>query len=187
MARRHLMSWARILLAGSLAIIIISVATGHWLFAVVTSLARQVREQDSAINSWLGLLGQFSFTKGRPVWVFAALLTVPLVSAITIVVQLCMGRQVSSGNILARLALGIIWPRFASVGEEFGWRAFMLPRLQSRFKALTAALIVGLAWGIWHLSADFNGLLLRLAFHPLFHPGRTALADCPCCHYDLDL
>ena len=104
------------------------------------------------------LLGQFSFTKGRPVWLFVALLTVPLVSAITIVVQLLLGRQISSGNILERLALGIIWPLFASVGEEFGWRAFMLPRLQLRFRAMRAALIVGIAWGIWHLPADFIGL-----------------------------
>ena len=32
--------WARILLLGHLAIIVVSIATGHWLFAVVTSLAR---------------------------------------------------------------------------------------------------------------------------------------------------
>jgi membrane protease YdiL (CAAX protease family) len=44
------------------------------------------------------------------------------------------------------------------VGEEFGWRAFMLPRLQLRFRAMRAALIVGIAWGIWHLPADFIGL-----------------------------
>ena len=39
-ARRHLARWARILLLGHLAIIVVSVATGHWLFAVVTSFAR---------------------------------------------------------------------------------------------------------------------------------------------------
>lgn len=77
------------------------------------------------------LLRQFSFTRGRPVWLFIALLTVPLVSVITILVQLLMGSQLSNGNILERLALGIIWPLFASMGEKFGWRAFMLPRLRS--------------------------------------------------------
>jgi fatty acid desaturase len=39
-ARRQLMTWARVQLAGHMAIIVTSVATGHWLFAVVTSLAR---------------------------------------------------------------------------------------------------------------------------------------------------
>ena len=40
LARRHLATWASILLLGHVAIIVVSVATGHWLFAVVTSLAR---------------------------------------------------------------------------------------------------------------------------------------------------
>jgi fatty acid desaturase len=39
-ARRHLMTWARIVLLGHAAIIVVSVATGNWLFAVVTSFAR---------------------------------------------------------------------------------------------------------------------------------------------------
>ncbi len=39
------------------------------------------------------------------------------------------------------------------LGEELGWRGFMLPELQSRGSALRASLIVGLVWGLWHLPA----------------------------------
>jgi uncharacterized protein len=104
------------------------------------------------------LLGQFSFTRGSPAWLLVALLLVPAVSALTLLVELLLGRQLAGGNILDRLALGIIWPLFAGFGEEFGWRAFMLPRLQQRFKGLPAALIVGVTWGCWHMMADFIGL-----------------------------
>jgi len=41
------------------------------------------------------------------------------------------------------------------LGEELGWRGFALPRLLERFNGLTAALVLGVVWGIWHLPAFF--------------------------------
>jgi len=38
-----------------------------------------------------------------------------------------------------------------SLGEELGWRGFAQPRLQIRLDALPAAILVGLAWSLWHV------------------------------------
>ena len=43
----------------------------------------------------------------------------------------------------------------ANTCEEIGWRGFALPHLQKRHSALSATLIVGMLWGLWHLPLVF--------------------------------
>ena len=47
------------------------------------------------------------------------------------------------------LTLALINGSF-SVGEELGWRGFMLPRMLARHGWVYAALLTGLLWSVWH-------------------------------------
>lgn len=50
------------------------------------------------------------------------------------------------------------------LGEEIGWRGFMLKELQKSTNGLKAAVIVGMTWGFWHmplwLLSGYEGILL---------------------------
>jgi uncharacterized protein len=62
------------------------------------------------------------------------------------------------GLIPLYLVLVVLLPLNGPVGEEFGWRGFALPKLQLRFNPLTASIIIGIAWGVWHLPTFFKPL-----------------------------
>ena len=37
------------------------------------------------------------------------------------------------------------------LGEEIGWRGYVLPKLEERFSPITSSIIVGIIWTCWHL------------------------------------
>ncbi|NTU56402.1 MAG: CPBP family intramembrane metalloprotease [Anaerolineales bacterium] len=39
----------------------------------------------------------------------------------------------------------------SGMGEEFGWRGYVLPRFQAKWNALTSSIILGLIWAAWHV------------------------------------
>jgi membrane protease YdiL (CAAX protease family) len=58
---------------------------------------------------------------------------------------------------------------FKALGEEVGWRGFLLPRLQERMSGFAASILVGMAWWTWHLPDRlYPQQPLRLVVHALF-------------------
>jgi len=105
-----------------------------------------------------GLLRQALRWRAPVKWYAFALLTVPVVTVLSLALQDATFGAFEQGDIAALLPIAIGWPVMAAIGEEFGWRGFALPRLQARWGALAAALVIGVAWGFWHLPADYIGL-----------------------------
>lgn len=65
------------------------------------------------------------------------------------------------------------------VSEEFGWRGYLLPRLQAKRSALEASLLVGLLWGFWHTGPDFWSLLLQGDVRAFLYPLAMTVGTLP--------
>jgi membrane protease YdiL (CAAX protease family) len=85
-----------------------------------------------------------------PAWYGVALLLTPALVLLAALVQRLVGGNVPPypwAGLVPALVVGLI----VGLGEEPGWRGYLLPALQRRHRVLTASLIVGLVWGMWHL------------------------------------
>ncbi|WP_222626955.1 MULTISPECIES: CPBP family intramembrane glutamic endopeptidase [unclassified Rhodococcus (in: high G+C Gram-positive bacteria)] len=69
------------------------------------------------------------------------------------------GGQIAAPSTVAIMAyIPMLFLQMITTGlaEEPGWRDFALPRLQTRFGPLGAAMILGPLWGAWHLPLFFT-------------------------------
>ena len=55
------------------------------------------------------------------------------------------------GSVLLNLILSFVM----FLGEEYGWRYYLQPRMQKRFGTALGTILLGIAWGLWHCGADF--------------------------------
>jgi membrane protease YdiL (CAAX protease family) len=95
------------------------------------------------------------------VWYAVALLgTLALFSVAAIIGIFLIGAPAPNLTLLGRweelpglhpAATWIVLIFTIGLGEEVGWRGFMLPKLQAKFSAFSASLLIGLAWTFWHL------------------------------------
>ncbi|WP_052098712.1 CPBP family intramembrane glutamic endopeptidase [Paenibacillus stellifer] len=59
----------------------------------------------------------------------------------------------------------LTWMLTFGIGEESGWRGFLLPKLRKRRSLFGSALIVAAVWMLWHLPAfGFNDNYLEMGF-----------------------
>jgi len=120
-------------------------------FGPLAAAAIVTRLRGESVRSWLASTLDW---RRSPRW-YAAALAVPIgVSLAMGVAMAATAGGLADGTLapaLATFAINMIFATLLGGGqEEFGWRGFALPRLQSRYGALVASLAVGAVWALWH-------------------------------------
>jgi membrane protease YdiL (CAAX protease family) len=94
--------------------------------------------------------------KAKLKWFVLALTGIPLIGFLA--VQTIQGFGVAPfGLRTTQLMPQIIVIILIAIGEEYGWRGFLLPRLMAKFSLFQSSLLLGLIWGIWHFPAYLIG------------------------------
>ena len=144
----------------SAVIALVTHATGNEKIAILIPLSPSLIAIIITVSG-SGRRGLRAMFEGRLVgglnlgWSLVALLLFPAVAAAALLIHSLFGGP-EPGLRTTALIPQVIVILLISLGEEFGWRGFALPRLQERFSALNASLLLGLVWGFWH----FPGFLI---------------------------
>lgn len=149
--------------------------------AIITWLA------GGSLRTWAGQVLRWRVG----VWWYLAAVGIPLVVVTASAgVYVTLGNPIGQSDVLQQIPIyalplihGLSMVSVFLVGggqEELGWRGFALPRLLEHVNAVTASLVIGAVWAVWHLplfmlegSSQFGGeflpyLLVLLALSILF-------------------
>ncbi len=95
------------------------------------------------------------------VWWLPLLFLIPIINVSALILGILSGGPVPELPLFQQLwmipvlfIVGFI-PISNAFREEFGWRGYAIERLQSRWGALVTSIIIGLAWGLWHLPLRY--------------------------------
>src|ERR671911_3155472 len=106
------------------------------------------------------LLARLLIWRVSPFWYLVVFLgPVALVGCVVLLNALMGGPALSLGMTLVGATIFFAFSVVpgSALGEEIGWRGYVLPRLQSRMSALSAALLIAPLWGLWHLPLWLTG------------------------------
>ena len=106
------------------------------------------------------LLGRLLIWRVNPFWYLVVILgPAALTGGVVALNAILGGPALSLGMPLLGVAFFLAFSIFpgSALGEEIGWRGYVLPRLQTRMSALSASLILAPIWALWHLPLWLTG------------------------------
>lgn len=129
---------------------LLGVLPGAYLGPIASSLlVTAVTEGRHGLRVWRSRMTRF-----RVNWRWYAVVLISVPAAMTLATTMVTDRApvLPAATVLAAFLPGLVLQMITTgLAEEPGWREFAMPRMQRRYRPVTATLIVGVLWGAWHL------------------------------------
>jgi membrane protease YdiL (CAAX protease family) len=119
----------------------------------VTAAAVLVHRHDGTAGVIRLLKRAFDYHRIHPkIWYAPILLLMPGVMVLSYGVMCVMGVPLPAPHFSALAAVGLFLGFFlGGAGEELGWSGYIIDRLQRRWTALQASVLLGVVWATWHI------------------------------------
>lgn len=93
-------------------------------------------------------------------WYLLAFLAPPALMVGALALHAALGGSLPALPALSQIPLvvanfGLVLLIGGPLGEEFGWRGYLMPALTARMNWRAASLLIGVIWGAWHLPLFF--------------------------------
>lgn len=62
---------------------------------------------------------------------------------------------IPSPKVIITLLEGFVISLFGALGEEYGWRGYLLPELTKQYGKVKSTALIGIVWGLYHVPATF--------------------------------
>lgn len=114
------------------------------------------RTAGGSLREWAG---QVTVWRANPRWYLVAFVLPILITEASNVIYFLQGVPLTLTDVPIELFVVNFFVVLLLAGslEEFGWRGFAQPRLQERYSALVAGLVIGLCWAVWHYPHFYYG------------------------------
>lgn len=89
-------------------------------------------------------------------WLLLSLIGIPLIASLAMLTSLNFDFSRFSLR-TTQLMPQVVVIVLIALGEEYGWRGFLLPKLMNKFNLFYSSIILGLIWGFWHFPAYLIG------------------------------
>jgi membrane protease YdiL (CAAX protease family) len=123
------------------------------LFCPVTAAAILVHRQEGTAGVTRLLKRAFDYQRiSAKTWYAPILLLMPGAMVLSYGVMRVIGMPLPTPQFSALAAVGLFLGFFlGGAGEELGWSGYIIDRMQRRWTALQAGMLLGLVWAAWHI------------------------------------